>query len=113
MYVAALDAERNTVTVAERAALLKRRMRVTGVNWALGEAPAAAGEGIRVETRIRHNHKMAASVARAAGEGCVEVEFEERQFAVTPGQVAAFYRGEEVLGGGWIEGSIAHGAEGR
>ena len=27
--------------------------------------------------------------------------------AVAPGQAAVFYRGEELLGGGWIEESLA------
>ena len=33
----------------------------------------------------------------------VEVEFDEPQRAVTPGQGAVFYRGELVLAGGWID----------
>ncbi|MDD3089043.1 MAG: hypothetical protein PHT95_03770 [Candidatus Omnitrophica bacterium] len=31
------------------------------------------------------------------------LEFLNGQFAPTPGQSAVFYRGENVLGGGWIE----------
>jgi tRNA-specific 2-thiouridylase len=32
----------------------------------------------------------------------VEVVFDTPQRAVTPGQSAVFYQGDEVVGGGWI-----------
>jgi tRNA-specific 2-thiouridylase len=31
------------------------------------------------------------------------VRFDEPQPAVTPGQAVAFYDGDELLGGGWID----------
>jgi len=39
------------------------------------------------------------------------VRFDEPQVAVTPGQAAVFYRGERVVGGGWIEKSIMQNEE--
>ena len=34
------------------------------------------------------------------------VEFATPQDGVSPGQAAVFYRGDEVIGGGWIAGGI-------
>ncbi|MCH7546610.1 MAG: tRNA 2-thiouridine(34) synthase MnmA, partial [Planctomycetes bacterium] len=33
----------------------------------------------------------------------IEVEFEEPQFAVAPGQAVVCYQGEQVMCGGWIQ----------
>jgi tRNA-specific 2-thiouridylase len=53
--------------------------------------------------RIRHRHMPAAATLYPAGEGRVEIRFDEPQRAVAPGQGAVFYSGELVAGGGWIE----------
>jgi len=37
--------------------------------------------------------------------GRFEVEFDEPQAAVAPGQAVVLYDGDRVLGGGWIESS--------
>ena len=38
-----------------------------------------------------------------------EIRFQEPQRAITPGQAVVFYRGDEVLGGGFIEGALGGG----
>ena len=40
-------------------------------------------------------------------DGGAHVTFAEPQSAVTPGQAVVFYDGTRVLGGGWIERTIA------
>ena len=58
---------------------------------------------MRVAVKIRHRHEPALATLRP-GFSKTEViaEFDEPQRAVTPGQAAVFYDGEEVVGGGWI-----------
>jgi tRNA-specific 2-thiouridylase len=72
---------------------------VRDVHWIAGHPPAGP---IDAFVQIRYNH--AASPARIASQarGAAEIRFREPQFGVAPGQIAAFYRDDELLGGGWI-----------
>jgi tRNA-specific 2-thiouridylase len=56
--------------------------------------------------RVRHRHKPAAATVWPAEGGRLKIRFAEPQEAIAPGQAAVFYRGDEVLGGGWIEKSL-------
>jgi tRNA-specific 2-thiouridylase len=56
-----------------------------------------------VKARTRYRSPEAAAVASVEGKGA-RVKFERPQRAITPGQAVVFYRGDEVLGGGIIEG---------
>jgi tRNA-specific 2-thiouridylase len=60
-----------------------------------------AGE-IRVQVKIRHRHEPAWATLRMDGEDRVRATFDQPQRAITPGQAAVFYDGDEVVGGGWI-----------
>ncbi len=66
-----------------------------------GTSPALTGP-MRVKIKIRHRHEPAWAVIEPAGETEVVATFDEAQRAVTPGQSAVFYDGDEVVGGGWI-----------
>jgi tRNA-specific 2-thiouridylase len=57
---------------------------------------------MRVRVKIRHRHEPAWATLRATGEDAVLAIFDEAQRAITPGQAAVFYDGDEVVGGGWI-----------
>jgi tRNA-specific 2-thiouridylase len=58
---------------------------------------------MRVRVKIRHRHEPARATLRITGTNEVEAEFDVPQRAVTPGQAAVFYDGDEVVGGGWIK----------
>jgi tRNA-uridine 2-sulfurtransferase len=100
LYVVGIDADANAVTVGPRAALEKRELTASGVNWISGHAPAS---GARITAQIRHRHKEAwATIAPADGDR-VAVIFDEPQAAIAPGQALVMYSGDEVVGGGWID----------
>lgn len=100
LYVVAIDAGTSEVVVGPRSALEERQCTVQEVNWVSGRAPEAP---IRVGVQIRHRHAAATASVLALGPGVAAVEFDEPQYAITPGQAAVFYDGDEVIGGGWID----------
>ena len=55
-----------------------------------------------ITAQIRHRHPAAPARVRATDVGRAEVEFEEPQSAITPGQAVVFYNGDVVVGGAWI-----------
>jgi tRNA-specific 2-thiouridylase len=55
-----------------------------------------------VTVKIRYAHPGVAATVFPGGNGEACVRLRVPQRAVTPGQAAVCYRGDEVLGGGWI-----------
>jgi tRNA-specific 2-thiouridylase len=99
LYVIALDPAKNRVVVGEDRDLFRRRFRVRAVNWI---RPLATGDAVESHVKIRHNHPGAAARVEVHADSEAIVEFLEPQRAITPGQAAVFYDGDEVVGGGWI-----------
>lgn len=54
-----------------------------------------------IKIRYRHKGEFGRIVAKRGN--CYEVSFESPQRGITPGQAAVFYKGDMVVGGGWIE----------
>ncbi len=99
LYVLGIDASSHQVTIGSEAELFRDCFRTKELNWI--SQPPPAGE-LRVEAKIRHRHEPAAATISLVEEDEVQVRFDEPQRAVTPGQSAVFYCGDEVVGGGWI-----------
>jgi tRNA-specific 2-thiouridylase len=100
LYVLNIDPASHRVTVGADAELATRTLRARNLNWI--SIPALTTP-MRVRAKIRHRHEPAwATLQTADVPDEVIVTFDEPQRAVTPGQSAVFYDGDEVVGGGWI-----------
>jgi tRNA-specific 2-thiouridylase len=102
-YVAELDAGTATVRLAGREALMKTGASLVGVRWTSGRAPAGPS---RVQAKTRYRQALAPAEIVPRDGGIAELRFDEPQFAITPGQVAAFYDGDEHVGGGWSQSAL-------
>jgi tRNA-specific 2-thiouridylase len=57
---------------------------------------------IRTRVQIRHRHDPSPALVTPRDDGGVLIVFDAPERAITPGQAAVFYEGDEVVGGGWI-----------
>jgi tRNA-specific 2-thiouridylase len=99
LYVLNVDAAHNRVVVGEEDELLRDEFTTAGVNWIALDNP---GEDVRAEVRVRYRHTAAPATITPLADNRAHVRFDESQRAITPGQATVFYRGDEVVGGGWI-----------
>ena len=99
LYVTRIEASRRRVVVGERAELETRKAYVREVSWIAGKAPA---EAVAARVHIRYRHAGAMAKVEPLPGDAARIEFDETVRAVSPGQAAVFYDGEEVLGGGWL-----------
>ena len=99
LYVLNIDPASRRVTVGADEELATRTLRARQLNW-IG-IPALTAP-MRVKAKIRHRHEPAWATLEPADADAVQATFDEPQRAVTPGQSAVFYDGDEVVCGGWI-----------
>jgi len=97
-YVVRLDTARNRLIVGSKNDLLASACKITDINW-IDAQPASPMD---VYTRVRYRSQEVPCTVFPQDAKTAMVRFKTPQSAVTPGQAAVFYRGDEVLGGGWI-----------
>jgi tRNA-specific 2-thiouridylase len=99
LYVLNIHPESHQVRVGSDGDLFSRELRVDRLNWI--SIPELTG-AIRVQAKIRHRHEPQPATLEPGPDGSATAIFDEPQRAITPGQSAVFYQGDEVVGGGWI-----------
>jgi tRNA-specific 2-thiouridylase len=97
-YVIRLDVKRNRLVVGTREDLFSSECKVVEINW-IGDAPESP---VELHTRVRYRSQEVATTVIPEDRNTAVVRFKKPQAAITPGQGAVFYRGDEILGGGWI-----------
>lgn len=101
-YVVEVDAPSQRVVVGPGELLARGGLEAERVRWFTN--PPAAGSGLAVQIRA-HGDAIPATIETIEPDGAI-VRFAESQRGIAPGQLVAFYDGDEVLGGGTIGRSL-------
>ena len=97
-FVTGIDPELNVITIGPEDDLMSRALIAEQVNW-IGGAPPGP---LRAHAKIRYRTPPAPATVTPLEGGRARAVFDGPQRAITPGQAAVFYDGDEVLGGGAI-----------
>jgi tRNA-specific 2-thiouridylase len=102
-YVIGLDVDRNVLLVGPEEALYNSALLAGETKWVSGHTPSVE---FLCQAKIRYRSPVAEATVLPGPDSAV-VRFWEPQRAITPGQAVVFYLGDEVIGGGIIEKSLA------
>lgn len=106
LFIIATDTTENVIYVGmgENHPGLNRRglfIPHTDIHWVRNDLSLSPGESQNLLVRIRYRQPLQAATLYQEAEG-LYIIFEEFQRGITPGQFAAWYDGEELLGSGVI-----------
>jgi tRNA-specific 2-thiouridylase len=103
LYVVEIHPDEGTVVLGTQEECASSALEVEDLNWIGFDPPA--GE-FRADVQVRYRHAAAPARVSLAGT-TARIAFDEPQLAVAPGQGAALYHGERLIGGGWIRSTTA------
>ncbi len=99
-YVSKIDPTTGTIVLStEDEELHKSLLEATEVNWL---DPSFQKEPFEGWVQVRYTQKPVAARVIPLSTDRIRVEFQERVRAITPGQAAVVYQGNELICGGWI-----------
>jgi tRNA-specific 2-thiouridylase len=99
LYVTEVRPAARQVVVGHREDLETREIRVGDLNWFLAPEEAEA-------VQVRYNSKPVPCELKELEGGEVRARLEDPVLGVASGQSAVFYRGDRVVGGGVLRGSV-------
>lgn len=112
VYVTEILPETNTVVLGREEDLIRNGMMVGKVNlMKYGELPA---DGLETVTKVRYRDAGTMATVKPFfadnnGQQTMEVQFHANVKGIAPGQSAVFFEGDDVVGGGIIQGGVSFG----
>jgi len=97
-YVVRIDPQSREVIVGTKDELARRELFARGANWLFPPE-----QRFECQVKIRYRSAAVEAIVEMLPGDRFRVEFLEPCYGVAPGQAAVCYRGDEVLGGGWID----------
>ena len=97
-YVVCIDPQSREVVLGSKDELARRELSARGANWFFPPQ-----QHLECEVKIRYRSPAVPAVVETLPGDRFHVEFLEPCYGVAPGQAAVRYRGDELLGGGWID----------
>jgi len=104
-YVTGVDAKNNRIEIGTGDKLLKSGLIARNVNMQKYEDCIVP---LRAQVKIRYKDEGGPATVRRRDDGRVEVQFDEKRRAITPGQSVVFYEGDDVVGGGVIDEALSN-----
>ena len=98
MYVLSIDAQNNAVIIGDNNELFKEEIYIKDINFLSGNAPS---NEFQCEVKIRCAARPAMATLTLSGD-MGKIVFREPQRAAAPGQTAAIYIDDILIGGGTI-----------
>lgn len=100
LYVININKATNSVIVGSENDLFKSELIVSNINWIAFEKPL---KSFKAKVRVRYLHKEDDAEIIPEDNDKARIIFDNPQRAISPGQYAAFFDDDTVLGGGIID----------
>lgn len=98
LYVVAINAALARVTVGPKEALARDVVLLSACNWLETLPP-----NLEIEVKLRSMTRPVTAILRQTGQETATLTLPEPQYGISPGQAAACYIGDRLIGGGWID----------
>lgn len=102
LYILRIDVPRNEIVLAHDDEVFFKGAVGQGFRF----INAVSTSGLAAKIRYQRDEIPCGIVKHFEATGQIEIRFQDKARAVTPGQALVLYQGDEVMGGGWIERAV-------
>ncbi len=99
-YVISILPEGNAIIVGKEEDVYSRNLVAENLIWEKGYE---VKKGKIIEAKIRYKSDLAKAKIEFWDGRNLNLSFQKKQWAITPGQAVVMYENDEVIGGGWIK----------